>query len=203
MPLFEHHLHEGLADPLERRGEGLLDSEVEDCFLGGGHLDRPLTEPADRQGNSQYAGSRRLGLVALHPDRGDEADPLEIALPNLGPEHPWRGHADITRRVQTPECERVTARHDDQCVRTWRQPRVGITSSGISTQITSASSADARFWCRNRRALPIPCSSRRGINPDIEAGIAEVEGPRPALVAISDDRGPSGRILRRWWRLIR
>ena len=53
--LFEHDLDERLAHPPQRRGESLLDGQVEHGLLFGGEFNGALAQPTDGLGHGEHA----------------------------------------------------------------------------------------------------------------------------------------------------
>ena len=76
----------------------------------------PCFSPPMRLGDGERARLRVAGGVAVHADAGDEADALLVAAAHLGPEHARRDEADVARRVEPVEGERVAAGHDHERV---------------------------------------------------------------------------------------
>ncbi len=101
-------------------GEGghqrLLDREVEHRFLLRRQLDRTLTQPSDRLGHGQCASPPVAGEVAVHTDRGDEADSFLVAATHLGAKHAGRDHPEVTVGLEATEGERVAAGNNDERV---------------------------------------------------------------------------------------
>ena len=112
----DHGADEGLVDRGERRGQHLLDTEVEDRLLFEGQLDRTLTEPADRERDGQYALERASRLIVLDTDCGDEPVALHVTRTHLGPEHARGDHPEVARRVEPSERGAVAAGDDRACV---------------------------------------------------------------------------------------
>ena len=173
----------------ERGGERLLHREVEHRLLHRGQLDRALAQAADRLGHGERARLGPAGDVAVDADGGDEPDALLVAAADLGPEHARRDHPDVAGRVEAVERERVPARHDGE-------PVVGPGDRQRRDHVVGDQDADdvgvARVLERGRGEPVGRGLLPGGVGPDADhhlaARVAQVQGPRAALVAVADDR---------------
>ena len=130
--------------------------------------------------------------VAVDAERGDEADALLVAATHLGAQHAGRDHADVARRVEAVERERVAARHDDERVgaRRDRQRRDDVVGDEDAEHV--------ELRCRVELGGGEPVGGGTltrlvGAHADghVDAGVAQVQRPGAALVAVADD-GDSG-----------
>ena len=189
--LLEHDLDERFTDASQGRSHRLLDGQVEDGLLFGGEFDGSLAEPTDGLGHGQDTGPGRAGDVAVDPNRRDEADALEVAATDLGPEHPGRHHAGVAREVEPAEGQRVAAGHDDQGVGPGgkRQARDDVVGDEHADHV----GVIRPFEVAGGEAIGlggVPGLVGPDADDDVEARVAQVEGPRSALVAVPDDGDP-------------
>jgi hypothetical protein len=116
---------------------------------------------------------------------------LLIARANLRPEHARRDHREVAAEVEVLEGGCVPARDDDQGIgrRGDRKPGNRVVGDDQAHHVRAGAGdlADLEPVGLRRRARVVRASK----HADVEAGVAEVEGPRPTLVAVADDRDAS------------
>ena len=123
----------------------------------------------------------------MYPDRGDEAGAFLVAASYFGTEHAGRDHSRIAGRVEPAERERVSAGHDHAGValRAQRQGRDDVVGHeyahdvGVVRGVEVMRGKSVRLGLVAGRILA-HAHQRRA------AAVAQVECPRPALVAVSD-----------------
>ena len=177
--------------PAQRGRQRLLDGEVEDRLLPRGQLDGALLQAADRLGDRERARLGVAGGVAVHADAGDEADALLVAAAHLGAEHARRHQADVARRIEAVEGERVAAGHDHERVglRRERHGRDGVVGHEDADDVRLGRRLDVlrgEAVGLGRRAGVVVADAGR----DVEARVAQVQRPRAPLVAVPDDGDP-------------
>ena len=187
----QHRGDERVVDRGERRREHLLDPEVEHRLLSGSELDRALAQTADRLRDCERAGERVPGDVAVHTDRGDEARAFLVATTHLGPEHARRDHADVAVGREAIEGEGVPARDDRARVgaRAQRERRYDVVGNEDADHVGIARVSQLG----RREPLGLGQLARRVLahaDERVESGVAQVQRPRSALVAVADDGDP-------------
>ena len=94
--------------------------------------------------------------------------------------------------VQPAERERVTAGDDHAGVGLRRERQQRNTSSGTRMQMTSASFAASRSWASKPSAIRLLAGLvAADAHERLAPAVAQVQRPRPALIAVADDRDPS------------
>ena len=140
---------------------------------------------AERHG--QHASLGVPGDVAVHADRGDEPGALLVAAAHLGPQHPRRHHANVARELEAVERERVAAGDDHEGVVARRDRQRG--DHVVGDEHAQHVGVVGGVEVERGEAVGLGRVAA-GVGPHaddhVEAGVAEVERPRPSLVAIPD-----------------
>ena len=188
--------HDGRA---EERAERLLDEEIEGGLGLGAHLDRAGAQGADAVGQPQHALRGRGRCDPLPPPRR----PRNPRRPGSGcaPRHrPCAARPAARRpcraggRGRRPGCSRSQRPRRCPGRSTGAMSRAktsGITSSGRRTQTMSSEAAASRGTTSkpSHRAWSA-YSSCAVADPDLDAGVAQVEGRAAAQMAIAEHGHP-------------
>ena len=151
----------------------------------------PWRRPPIALRDTQHPIARATSDVAVHTDRGDEADTLLEAAAHLGTQHARRDHPEVAVDLEPVECERVPARHDRARVgsRTEREERNDVVGHEHAQQggVVGRVEFGGLESVGHRRiaGLVAPHADRRRA-----AAVAEIQRPRAALVAVTDDGDP-------------
>ena len=184
--------HDGHA---EHGADRLLDEEIEGGFRLGGHLHGARAQHAQALGEPQHPLLGPPAVVGLHAHAGPEAAALQITRPRRIPRHAGRHqqHVDRRRRVDEVEGQAVARAEGDRAAGSERGRDLGIEKrrDDLVGQHHVHDVIDGGRCDRHHLEALRP--GLRGVfvfavtDADLDAGIAQIQGGRPAEMPIPED----------------
>ena len=149
----------------------------------------PWRRPPIASRDREHARERVAGRVVVHTHGGDEPDALLVTAAHFGPEHARRDHAAVAGRIEAAETQRVATRHDHTGVgfRREREQRDHVVGDEDADDVGVVGGFEiVRLEAVGLGLLAgvVAANAHHRRAP----AVAQVERPRPALVAVADNR---------------